>query len=50
MPDERIRKSDIDREREILEANIDEYPALRLLLGELPPDYDPETEPGDGDN
>lgn len=42
MPDTRIRKTDIEREREILLENVDEYPALQLLLDQMPDAYDPD--------
>jgi len=42
MPDTRITREDIDREREILEENAGEHPALEELLEELPSDYDPQ--------
>lgn len=43
MPD--VRKSDIDRIRERLRANVEEFPELAILLDDLPDDYDPEAEP-----
>lgn len=36
-----IERDDIDRERARLEANVEEFPELALLLDDLPDDYDP---------
>lgn len=44
MPDV-VRKADVDRERERLRRHEEEFPALSLLLVDLPDDYDPQQEP-----
>lgn len=50
MPD-RVRKKDIDRERErikdAIERDPEKYGPLRMLLDDLSDDYDPEEEPED---
>lgn len=37
-----IHREDVDRERARLEAALEEFTELALLLDELPDDYDPE--------